>query len=127
MKLRRNRVVEREAVNATRAFFESNRCVFQEIDGSNDYGKDAYVDLPQGEVVSGLCAALQIKGGRSFRRAKGNYAIPVTASHAKLWLSSTVPVIGIVYDPDDRQLRWVNLSVLLRSRNGSAAGSVAVP
>ncbi len=127
MRLRANRVLEREAVNAARAFFEANKCVFQEVDSSNDYGKDAYVDLPRGDEVSGLCTAVQIKGGLSYRHTGGDYRIPLTASHRKVWRDSTVPVIGIVYDPDDRLLRWVNLSALLRTERCASTRVVRVP
>ena len=77
MKLRPNRKIEREAVNAARVFLEANNCVFQEIDQSNDYGKDAYLDLTEGTHVTGLCAALQIKGGSSYRARNGDYLVPI--------------------------------------------------
>jgi hypothetical protein len=112
MKLRKNRAVERAAVNAARAFFESNGCVFQEVDLGNDYGKDAYVDFVHDEHVTGICFALQIKGGASYRRGT-DYGIPLHPGRAELWLNSTVPVIGIVHDPEDGKLRWCNISAYL--------------
>jgi hypothetical protein len=116
MRLRANRRTERAAVNAARTFFEDNECVFQEIDGANDYGKDAYVDIGDEGLVTGTCAALQIKGGRSFRTPNGDYRLPVDDDHRRAWRESTVPVIGIVHDPDDGQLRWVDISASLRVR-----------
>jgi len=113
MKLRKNRIVEREAVNATRAFFEANGCIFQEVDSANDYGKDAYVDIVDEENVTGVCAALQIKGGASYRRKEG-YGVPV-GEHFDIWRSSTVPIIGILYDPSDKQLRWCHISKYLNN------------
>lgn len=109
MKIRCNRKVERAAVNAARAFFESCDCVFQEVDLANDYGKDAYVDLTERDNVTGLCVAVQVKGGASYRRP-GGYGIPLDENHASLWRQSSVPVAGIVYDPDDQQLRWCSIS-----------------
>lgn len=117
MRLRPNRKVERQAVNATRSFFESNFCVFQEVDVANDYGKDAYVDFSEEGRVTGLCAALQIKGGASYRDAKGNYRIPLDEEHAKIWAESTIPIFGIVHDPDDGGLRWCNISTFLQGIN----------
>jgi hypothetical protein len=113
MRIRKNRIVEREAVNATRDFFEANGCIFQEVDSANDYGKDAYVDIVDEENVTGVCAALQIKGGTSYRRKNG-YVIPVEG-HFDVWSSSTVPIIGIVYDPNDKQLRWCHISRYLNN------------
>jgi hypothetical protein len=120
MKLRVNRTAAREAVNAVRAFFESNGCVFQEVDEGNDYGKDAYVDLTMDREVTGICVALQIKGGDSFRTKTG-YKIPVDAEHKKIWSESTVPIAAIVYDPSDRKFRWCNLTAALRAGNKSAS------
>jgi hypothetical protein len=117
-KLRANRVAERAAVAATMAFFEANHCVFQEVSGANDYGKDAYVDLTFGDQVTGLCAALQIKGGESYRRAGGGYAVPLDDDHAEVWRTSTVPIFGIVHDPSDGKLRWCNVSEFLNSPEG---------
>ena len=113
MRIRKNRIIEREAVNATRVFFEANGCIFQEVDSANDYGKDAYVDLVDKENVTGVCAAIQIKGGTSYRRKDG-YGIPV-GEHLDVWRSSTVPIIGIVYDPSDKQLRWCHISKYLNN------------
>lgn len=116
--LRANRIPERAAVNAARTFFEGKGCIFQEVSGDNDYGKDAYVDLTFGGRVTGLCVALQIKGGESYRRKSGGYLIPLDADHAEVWRSSTVPIFGIVHDPSDGKLRWCNISEFLNSAEG---------
>lgn len=116
MRLRANRRPERSAVNAARIFFEENGCVFQEIEGANDYGKDAYVDIGDGVYVTGICAALQIKGGKSFRTVAGDYRIPVDEGHRRVWAESTVPILGVVHDPDDGLLRWANISQVLRGQ-----------
>jgi hypothetical protein len=125
--LRANRITERAAVNAARVFFEDNGCIFQEVSGDNDYGKDAYVDLTLGNRVTGLCVALQIKGGESYRRKGSGYVIPLDADHAEVWRSSTVPIFGIVHDPSDGKLRWCNISEFLNSAEGEGLpGSVPV-
>jgi hypothetical protein len=125
VRTRPNRRTEREAVNATRAFFEGCSCVFQEISQDNDYGKDAYVDLAVGSNVSGLCIALQIKGGVSYRRSSG-YGIPIDDAHAEIWKQSSVPIAGIVYDPQDKQLRWCNITAFLQDLQGSLPSIVPV-
>ena len=112
MEIRPNRRVEKAAVNAARSLFESCNCVFQGVDLGNDFGKDAYVDLAEGNVVTGLCVAVQIKGGESYRRAEG-YAIPLDEKHARIWRESSVPIAGLVHDPADGQLRWCNISEFL--------------
>jgi Domain of unknown function (DUF4365) len=99
--------------------------VFQEVDQSNDYGKDAYVDLTVDGEISGHVIALQIKGGSKYVRASGN-AIPCDADHAGLWLNSSIPVIGIVQDPRGGGLYWENLTKYLRAADSSPA-AIPVP
>ncbi len=84
MKRRGNRITKTSAVSAVRNFFESNGCIYQSVDMANDYGKDAYVDFAEGERITGLCAALQIKGSVSYRRSNGSYFIPLDEQHAKV-------------------------------------------
>jgi hypothetical protein len=125
MRLRANRTVERAGVNAARTFFEANGCVFQEVDGANDYGKDAYVDIGDGTSVTGTCAALQIKGGDSYRTSRGDYRIPVDDDHRRVWAESTIPIMGVVHDPQDDLLRWTNITAELRRY--SKVTSIMVP
>lgn len=120
-----NRNIERQGVNAVQEFFERNNSIFQEIAQQNDYGKDAYIDLTQGDYVSPLCIAVQIKSGNSYRTPKGDYFIPVN-HHAITWRNSTVPVFGIVYDPDDLQLRWIDITAYLRQHSMQDGGSIPV-
>src|SRR5947209_19974063 len=56
---------------------------------------------------------------------KGEYVVPVD-EHADLWRRSTVPVFGIVYDPWDNQLRWVDLTGYLRAHPQQDGGTVPV-
>jgi hypothetical protein len=120
-----SRVTSREGVNTARLFFEHHGCRFQEIDQQQDIGKDAFVDLADDAGITALCVMLQIKAGASYRTAKGDYVVPVDR-HADLWRRSTVPVFGIVHDPDDGHLRWVDLTGYLRAHPEQTGGSVPV-
>lgn len=124
-KIAPNRNIERLGVNAAQQLFERCNCIFQEVAQQNDYGKDAYVDLAQGHYLSPLCVAVQIKSGRSYRLPSGDYFVPVE-NHASIWRNSTVPVFGIVYDPDDSQLRWGDLTAYLRNHPVQDGGRVPV-
>ena len=68
--------------------------------------------------LRGLCIAVQVKDGTSFRLADG-YQIKPKNRHRRLWHSSTVTVFGITRDPDG-SLYWLNISDVLR-RNGQNA------
>ena len=47
-------------------------------------------------------------------------------NHSEFWRRSTVPVFGIVYDPDDSQIRWVDLTGYLRAHPEQSDGSIPV-
>ena len=124
-RVRQTRKAERAAVNAVRTLLEAHDLVFQEVEQSNDYGKDAYVDLTVDGEVSGHVIALQIKGGSTYVRASG-YVIPCNTDHAGYWINSSLPVIGIVQDPKDGRLYWENLTRYLREVDPSTA-AIPVP
>jgi hypothetical protein len=113
-------------VNATRRLLEEEcDCVFQETDGGSDYGKDAYVDFVDAGRVTGLCVALQIKGGRSQRRAQG-YGIRADPRHVEVWRDSSIPVAGIVHDAETGQLHWCDITGYLRREPAFRSGSIPV-
>jgi len=124
VQLRKNRKSERAAVNAARALFEAGGCVFQEVDQGNDYGKDAYVDLVEGEQVTGHCIAVQIKGGEKYRRQHG-YVILVD-DHEEVWRQSPLPVVGIVFDEKSNALFWCDITSFLDAHVGEGVTTVPV-
>jgi hypothetical protein len=125
MQIPQSRITSRDGVNAVRTFFEHHGCVFQEVGLENDFGKDAYLDLGENGKVTPLCAALQVKSGVSYRTPNGDYSIPVE-SHAEKWRRSTVPVFGLVYDPDDGLMRWIDITGYLRANPEQDGGSIPV-
>jgi hypothetical protein len=124
-KIPNNRSTDRAGVGAAFRFFEANGCIFHEIPQQHDFGKDAYVDIAQDGIVTPICIALQIKSGNSYRTASGDYSIPLN-QHSHTWRYSTVPVFGVVFDPDDQKLRWVDVTGYLRQEMGVSAGSVPI-
>lgn len=119
------RITSRDGVNTARLFFEHHGCTFQEVGQQHDFGKDAYVDLADYEGITSLCVALQIKAGTSYQTSTGSYVIPLEG-HAELWRRSTIPVFGIVHDPNDGLLRWVDLTGYLRAHPEQTGGGVPV-
>jgi hypothetical protein len=120
------RSTSREGVRQCAGYFEDRHCFFQEVDQQNDFGKDAYVDLPQDDETAGHCVALQIKSGPTYRRRRGGYFVPID-QHAKVWRESTVPVFGVVFDPAFVRLAWVDLTGYLRDNPQVASGNIKVP
>lgn len=105
---------ERGGINAVRALLERHELVVDEVDGRSDYGRDLNVDVTRGSQITGGIVGVQVKGGKSFCR-KGKWIIPATPTDWYYWRSSTIPVIGMVHDPDTSVIRWINLSHLARS------------
>jgi hypothetical protein len=108
----KNRPAEKAAIRAVRDLLEDANHIYQPVLGSDDIGKDAYVDIIEDDEVTGDVIALQIKGGKSFRRSRG-YAIPCGPKDRELWRTSSIPVFGIVHD--DGRLYWTNLTAWARA------------
>jgi Domain of unknown function (DUF4365) len=107
-------VTSQKAVNAFRDFSLDQGWVFTETPEQTDFGKDGYLDFSKGGELTGQCIALQIKGGVSFRIG-GKYIIRADGRRRTLWMDSTVPVFGIVWDPDTGGLYWIDLTSTLRN------------
>lgn len=113
-KLRVGQTSERAGVNAVRTLLERHGLVVSEVDGRADYGRDLNVDLTKGREITAGIIGVQVKSGPShFRR--GRWVIPAAPVDWEYWRSSTVPIIGMVFDPTHDVVRWRNLSRLARS------------
>ncbi|WP_280295394.1 DUF4365 domain-containing protein [Nocardia abscessus] len=103
-----NRPIERAGVNAFRALLERHGHVVHEVDGNNDHGEDLHVEIVKNRRRTGHMVAIQVKSGQKYKRAAG-YAIPLDG-HQNDWKLSRIPVIGIVFDIDEGDLYWMNLT-----------------
>lgn len=101
------RPTEKAGVRAVQAIFEDANLIFQHVDV--DIGKDAYVDVAEAARFTGTMVALQIKSGTSYRRGD-DYKIPCDADDRALWGGSTIPIYGMVYDPERQTVHWVDLT-----------------
>ncbi|MEU2006182.1 DUF4365 domain-containing protein [Rhodococcus sp. NPDC019627] len=118
-------VTSRRAVNEVRILFEKHAQIVQEIDGGSDLGEDLIVSLTEGGIRTGDRILVQVKGGVSFRRSSGGYAISVR-KHRQDWIYSSIPVICIVYDPELRKLFWINATQKLRESAESRLTSTSI-
>jgi hypothetical protein len=81
----------------------------------SDYGRDLNVDVTHDDQITGGVIGVQVKSGASFHR-DNRWVIPARPVDWEYWRSSTVPLIGMVYDPDADVVRWRNLTQTARSR-----------
>jgi hypothetical protein len=114
-RVRPSRRTERAGVNALRSLLEEHDHLVQEIDGGADHGEDMFLMFVRNGRRTGHVVAIQVKSGSRYKRANG-YAIPVER-HREDWKRSHVPVVGVVFDKDERRLFWVNLTEELRKGN----------
>ncbi|WP_378734203.1 DUF4365 domain-containing protein [Nocardia brasiliensis] len=121
-----NRVIEDRALNRVTSLFQEARHIVHKIDGRNDFGEDLYISFVADGQFTGETIAVQVKGGRSYRSARG-YRVPVGA-HDRSWSQTNVPVVCVVYDPDTDKLYWVNASEQLRAAKigGRSIRSVSI-
>jgi hypothetical protein len=115
-KRKSSKATSREGINFVRSLVERHNSTFQEIDLDNDLGNDAYIEFVVEENSTGCCIAAQIKSGKSYVAHPGErFAFSADRDHFEYWNSHTLPVVGIIFDPQARRAFWVDISKYLRS------------
>jgi Domain of unknown function (DUF4365) len=99
--------------------------IFQQVDQQNDIGIDGYIEFTIDESATGCCIAVQIKSGPSYIK-RGHFTLPANDAHFEYWRSHSLPVAGIVYDPEADEARWVDITGLLES-NALESSTISVP
>lgn len=102
----------KKGVNHVRDIVESANSIFHEIHQENDYGSDAMIELVDGQMVTGITIAVQIKSGSSFC-TENQCKIKASKNHYEYWFNHTSPFIGIVYDPEIKKAFWINIKSFL--------------
>jgi hypothetical protein len=113
-RLRVGHVSERGGVNAVRTLLEAHGLVVDEVDARSDYGRDLIVDITEANAITGAVIGVQVKGDRRFV-CDGTWELPVDLKTRRYWAESSVPIIGILWDPDSGELRWGNLTAFART------------
>lgn len=106
--------VERAGVNCVRGVVEAANSIFHEIAGHNDYGNDAFIQIVDGEAVTGTYVLAQVKSGRSYCDDEYCY-IPATRSQLSYWRDHKLRVVGIVYDPVEECAYWQDITLYLKN------------
>jgi hypothetical protein len=116
----------RAAVNALRTLLERHNHIVQEVDGQNDFGEDQHLTFTEDGEVTGDLVKIQVKGGRSWRRADG-YAVPI-GDHGGTWADGNIPVLCVVHDPETDGLYWANATKQLLSarRKGEVPKTITI-
>lgn len=118
---KRTNATERKGIAVIRDVVENANSVFKEIDRANDYGHDAFVLLVDGEEVTPVEIAIQIKAGRSYcSDDRCNFA--ATAAQLNFWARHPFVTLGVVCDPDSNCSWWVNLREVARAQRNKSKG-----
>ncbi len=112
-KRKKTKAVSRVGINWIRSLVEKNNDIFQEIDLENDVGNDAYIEFVINEETTGCCIASQIKTGKSYINASGEYFFQSDKEHFEYWSSHLLPVCGLVHNPENNTTKWIDITEYL--------------
>jgi hypothetical protein len=111
----------KKGVNFVRGIVEAQNSIFNEIPGQNDVGIDGFIEIIKDENTTGKMVAVQIKAGSSyFENEKRLCKIPV-GSHFDYWSKHPLPVVGIVYLPDEKIGFWIDIKEYLVAKGKCSA------
>ena len=99
--------VERLGIAFLDGFFAENGWIFRE-QSILDYGIDAHAEIVDGAYPSGKLIAIQVKSGLSFfkRENKKAFIFNPEEKHVQYWLGHYLPVILVLYHPEQKQAYW---------------------
>jgi hypothetical protein len=100
------------------------RCIWREQE-KDDIGIDGEIELcversdGEGRVGTGKIVKVQSKSGSSYitKNTTGSFELQTRRSDLEYWQSLNVPVIAIVYHPDDDRLYWVDVKAQIAARD----------
>lgn len=76
---------------------------------TDDLGVDGIIEVITDGMSTGLLFGVQIKSGSSYVKA-GRFRLAADRDHFSYWARYSLPVIGIVYDPQSDLAVWFNIS-----------------
>lgn len=113
---RKETIVEKEGIRFIQSVVEGRNDLFHDL--KDDFGLDGQIELVDNEVVLGHSIGVQIKSGSSYCSIKTCH-IPSDKRHFEYWKRHSLTIVGIVYDPNEKNAYWVNISNYL-DQNGGA-------
>lgn len=113
MQLRKNIQIEKKGVNHVRTIVEDAKCIFHQMQLENDYGIDAIIELTKNGKTAAVLIAVQIKSGKSFC-SKNQCHIKSDQKHFEYWSKYPLPIVGIVYDPNEQTAYWYDIKFFLK-------------
>lgn len=102
---------DRLGVSKADHFFSSHGWLFRE-QHLHDHGIDAQVEIVKNGKPTGDLIAIQIKSGTSYlsERTNNHIVFRTDDNHIQYWFGHSLPVILILYDPQEDACYWENIS-----------------
>jgi hypothetical protein len=96
---------------------------------TEDFGIDAHVEVIDGEDVRGRLLALQIKSGESWFKepGSGGWWYRPDDDHVRYWLSHSLPVVVVLYDPTTKTCYWQLVTNSTLQQVGTKGWKLLVP
>lgn len=103
--------IDQSGVHSVGQFFSDSGWLFRE-QSSNDFGIDAQVEIVEKDVSTGKLIAMQIKSGKSYfcEYSETSFVFRSDDRHINYWLNHSLPVIVVLYNPENKILYWENVA-----------------
>lgn len=113
-------VTAKKGINFIRSAVEGAGSLFHKIEGENDLGIDALIELIRDEVPLNRQIAVQIKSGASYYNSPGEQCLIPVQDHREYWLNHPLPVLGIVFVPSLGRAYWTDIKTYLKDNPGKS-------
>jgi len=103
--------IERLGISRLDNFFSQHGWLFRE-QPLHDYGIDAQVEIVIDNKATGALIAIQVKSGKSYfsESTETAFIYRTDDKHIDYWIKHCLPVIVVLYDPDQDILYWEAIS-----------------
>ena len=94
----------------------------------SDHGIDFQVEIVEDEKATGMLYAIQIKSGKSYFKESNETTIVFRGEkkHLSYWIDYSLPVILVLYDPEDNNLYW-NFVTKENTKETKKAWKIEIP
>ena len=102
---------DRLGISRVEYFFSTHGWLFRE-QFTHDYGIDAQVEIVESYRPTGDLIAIQIKTGKSYFSEKNAHGVVfrTNETHIDYWFRHSLPVIVIIFDPDQNICLWESVT-----------------
>lgn len=123
-------IIDKLGINALRGLIESKGSFFREINKQDDIGFDANIEFckkaAEKYLPTGIEIKVQVKSGISYF-TRNNSFIKGDKEHFEYWKNFILPSFGVTYNPETKNLYWVNMTEYLLNIETPKSYNIPVP